>query len=185
MQSGLLFMLGEYGCQEIPKPATLKHTIRQASLYTFIVKPTAALVAMRSGIPEQHQPFWSTLGLSGLQKIYEALSVSPSKVLCMFEDVSVDNARQEQILRYLRQIIGSMGTDELRHFPRYVTGSSVCLPGQTDLSFSSLEGIARRPIAHTCAPSLELSLSYETYPEFATEFRSLVSDQYAWIMDAI
>ena len=99
--------------------------------------------------------------------------MSPAKVLKMFDDAEGTDANEERILGYLRQFVGSMSTDELRQFLRFVTGSSVCLSCQIQVTFNNLEGIARQPIAHTCQPSLELSPSYMTLPEFTSEFRAL------------
>ena len=183
-QSALVSIMSRYGCREVPKPNNVKTMILQASSYTFIIQPTAALVTMHSGVPQQHLSFWRGLGVTGLYSIYGAQSVSPAKVLKMFEDEVGTDANEERILGYLRQYVGSMSTDELRQFLRFVTGSSVCLSCQIEVTFNNLEGIARRPIAHTCQPSLELSLSYMTFPEFTSEFHAILSDQYAWIMDS-
>lgn len=184
VQSALVSTMSGYGCREVPKPTNLKTMILQASTYTFIIQPPAALVAIHSGVPQQHLSFWRGLGVTGLYSIYGAQSVSPAKVLKMFEDAVGTDANEEQILGYLRQYVGSMSTDELRRFLRFVTGSLVCLSCQIQVTFNNLKGIARRPIAHTCQPSLELSLSYMTSPEFTSKFHAILSDQYAWIMDS-
>ena len=184
VQSALVSTMSRYGCREVPKPKNVKTMILQASSYTFVIQPTAALAAIHSGVPQQHLSFWRGLGVMGLYSIYGAQSVSPAKVLKMFDDAEGTDANEERILGYLRQFVGSMSTDELRQFLRFVTGSSVCLSCQIQVTFNNLEGIARRPIAHTCQPSLELSLSYMTSPEFTSEFRAILSDQYAWIMDS-
>jgi hypothetical protein len=63
------------------------------------------------------------------------------------------NPNEEHIMGYLHQYIGSVSSDTLRSFLRFVTGSTVC----SSLIGVCLSGAARRPIAHTCAPSLELS----------------------------
>jgi len=78
----------------------------------------------------------------------------------MFEDEVGTDANEERILGYLPQCVRNMSTDELRQFLRFVTGSSVCLSCQIEVTFNNLEGIARQPLAHTCQPSLELSLLY-------------------------
>ena len=46
-------------------------------------------------------------------------------------------------------------------------------------------GIARRPICHTCEPSLELSSTYSTFVEFVVEFRSYMTNTLAWQMNAL
>ena len=96
--------------------------------------------------------------------------------------------RQERIMLYLRQYIGSLNTGDLEQFLRFVTGSCVFMPVKIQVSFNSLSGTARRPIAHTCEPSLELSSTYVTYLEFAIELKAVmnVSDNSpAWAMNAL
>ena len=83
--------------------------ILQASTYTFIIQPTAT----HSGVPQQHLSVWRGLGVMGLYSIYGAQSVSPVKVLKMFEDAVGTDGNEERILGYLRQYVGSMSTDEL------------------------------------------------------------------------
>ena len=83
-------------------------------------------------------------------------------MLSTIEDAEGQNASQERILRYLHQFIGNMGPDELRTFLSFVTRSSVCSALKIEVEFNMLSGASRRPIAHTCTPSLELPSTYAT-----------------------
>ena len=74
-----------------------------------------------------------------------------------------------------------MKDDELQLFLRFVTGSSVLI---ADESFNGLSGFARRPLAHTCGDKIELSVAYDTFPEFEEEFKQVLSSEFAWIMDS-
>ena len=103
----------------------------------------------------------------------------------MLEDAVGMNPNEQRILMYLRQYVGSMTFDTLRNFLRFVTGSSACSSMKIGVHFNLLSGVSRRPIAHTCAPSLELSCTYKSYPEFVDEFQACMADPYSWIMDAI
>ncbi len=100
----------------------------------------------------------------------------------MLENEEGKTTNEERILGYLRQFIASLSREDLRLF---LTGSTVCTGLDLSVSFNSLEGLARRPIAHTCEPSLELSVNYATFPEFVSEFKTYLSNEYSWIMDAI
>ena len=51
--------------------------------------------------------------------------------------------------------------------------------------FNSLTGLARRPIAHTCDCTLELSRSYASNMEFENEFSKVLGSETSWVMDAI
>ena len=55
-----------------------------------------------------------------------------------------------------------------------------------DIVFNSLDGLARRPIRHTCSAILEISSTYASLPEFVAEFRAVLSDPvYSWRMDSV
>ena len=57
----------------------------------------------------------------------------------------------------------------MKRFVHFIT-SADCLTGYpTTINFNLLSGLQRRPIAHTCAPSLEVPTTYESYAEVASE----------------
>ena len=79
-----------------------------------------------------------------------------------------------------------MTLDQVRVFLRFATGSSGRTSQKLEFQFNMLSGLSRRPIAHTCSSILELSATYNSYPEFVKEFRLVLSDDtYTWIMDAL
>ena len=79
-----------------------------------------------------------------------------------------------------------MKNDEVRRFLRFVTGASVCSTERIVVSFNTLTGIARQPIAHTCSSLLILSSTYQTFEEFAKEFRAILfGDEEWWKLDGI
>ena len=79
-----------------------------------------------------------------------------------------------------------MTSEGMQNFLRFVTGASVAVCPVIYVEFNSLSGLARRPIAHTCLPMIELSNCYDTYVEFAHEFEKILADEYyTWIMDSV
>ena len=181
----LFSVLGRFNIRHVPTPAKFKETLIQIASYEFLSKPSAALSIMNAGVPVQHKAFWEGVSTDSFYEIYLAQTASPSAVLQMLEDAVGMNPNEERILMYLRQYVGSMTFDTLRNFLRFVTGSSACSSMKIGVHFNSLSGVSRRPIAHTCAPSLELSCTYKSYPEFVDEFQACMADPYSWIMDAI
>lgn len=93
---------------------------------------------------------------------------------------------QEDVWLYLQRFVGNMSRDELHAFLRFMTGSFViCVPRIT-ITFNSLDGIAHRPISHTCSATLELPSTYSSLHEFASEFCSVLADpRYSWRMDSV
>lgn len=56
------------------------------------------------------------------------------------------------------------------------------------MTFNSLGGLARRPLAHTCDSTLELSINYMNYDEFYLDFRAIfdkVNEEFTFRMDAL
>ena len=79
-----------------------------------------------------------------------------------------------------------MNGENMQKFLRFVTGASVAVCAMITVEFNSLSGLARRPIAHTCLPMIELSICYDTYVKFAREFEKILAEEfYTWIFDSV
>ena len=78
-----------------------------------------------------------------------------------------------------------MRVDKLRAFLRYVTGSCICTATGISVTFNGLEGLAHRPVVHTCSCTLELPTTYLNYADFSSEFETILKEEQSWSMDAI
>ena len=65
-----------------------------------------------------------------------------------------------------------MDQARLKSFLRYVTGAGVLCVACISVQFSTLDGLARWLIAHTCGSVLELPSTYNTFPELREEFKT-------------
>ena len=113
------------------------------------------------------------------------LIASPSKVLQLLEDPPSQSPSEERVFQYLQQFIGNLSVEEVGLFLRFVSGSCVCPSTKLKVSFNRLSGFARRPIAHTCGYTLELSIAYHNYIDFATELRTILHDESSRRMGAL
>ena len=103
-------------------------------------------------------------------------------------DPGVSNPAQERVYGYLVSMVGNIQLPELKLFLRFVTGCSVCIGSKIKVTFNSLSGLGRRPIAHTCDCTLELPTSYVNYDDFNAEFKCILSstdEEFAWCIDAL
>ena len=139
---------------------------------------------MNAGVPAPHKAFWSNFSVNDLFTLYKQLVATPANVIRMIKEPVTTNTAQDTVFGYLIRMIGSMKQEELCNFLRFVTGSSVPVDNDICITFNSLSGLSRRPIAHTCAFRLELPSTYLTYHDFE-EFKSVVNSEYAWLMDSI
>lgn len=180
--------LGGFACRQLPTPSSLPNIIMQVARYQFMIKPAATIGMIHSGIPKCHQEFWNNMSSQQLCTIYENLTVSPRKVNSLFNPPMALTRQEERIFNYLRTMVGNMKSKELRLLMRFITGSCVCSTSHIEVSFNSLSGLARRPIAHTCSCMLEIPATYINYDDFTKDFQAILSEtdqNFAWRMDAL
>ena len=188
LETNLLTVFSCFDCRQAPSVGTFSHVVRDISNYLFLRKPCAFINDVRAGIPSVHQRFWKAMRCRDLYDLYRSMQASTAKVLSMLSELSPSTPKEEVVLSYLRQYIGNMRQEELQIFLRFVTGSSVCTANPLVVTFNNLEGLARRPVAHTCGYTLELSTSYASYSDFAQEFSSVLNtcqQDNLWNMDAV
>ena len=73
------------------------------------------------------------------------------------------------------QYIRSLEDFESTKLLRFLTGSDIMIIENIEVSFSTMESLARRPIAHTCAPMLELPNSCQNVCELREEFTIILN----------
>ena len=185
LQSQLISILDRFGARKTPKPDTLTQLLIDSAEYEFLHKPLAAISAINAGIPKQEVEFWSKYAAEDLHKIFLSLTASPSKVMQLIEEPLVLNPREKKVFEYLLQFIGNASTEEVSHFLRFVTGSTVCPTQKIQIVFNRVSGFTRCPVGRTCGFTLEISTEYSNYMEFSEEMKTVLTNKNSWIMDII
>ena len=140
---------------------------------------------MNEGLPHNHRDFWESYAVEKLYLLYKALSATCDEVLKMITEPDDMNSSQERVYGYLLQFVGSLKSEELQNFLRFVTGCSVMLPNNITVVFNAPTGIRRAVSSKTCSCTIIILTTYITYPDFAYEFRSILQSHFALIMHAI
>lgn len=97
-----------------------------------------------------------------------------------------NNESEKQSFEFLKQFIKSLDRSSLKGFLKFVTGSDVLLKDQKiSVAFYLVDGLARRPIAHTCGPLLEVPCTYQSYNELAEEFTSIMREKEGWTFNIV
>ena len=91
---------------------------------------------------------------SSLSEKYELLIPSTSKILSCLE--------------------ANPGSEIIKVY-KVFSGSDLMLFDAIHVNFTNLSGLDRRPIVHTCNTVMELSLTYQSFPELGEEFSSLAT----------
>ena len=125
-----------------------------------------------------------------LDDIYELLTPTPKKVLKAVV-ASPKTPPETEAHTMLKRYIRECDSKTLKNFLRFCTGSDLLVcdmdnktPKSIEISFNSLSGLQRRPVAHTCGRVLDIPTTYENYPEFRSEFNSVLSSE-VWAMDFV
>ena len=122
--------------------------------------------------------------LEDLTTAYETLQPTGRKILKSLYFPDTLNARQKDIQKHLTLYLKNADSQHLCAFLRFCTGSDLFLEKRITISFNQLQGLQRRPVAHTCGCVLELSVHYDSYPDFSSEINKVLECN-VWVMDIV
>ena len=112
--------------------------------------------------------------IEGLSNLYQNVKPTNRNVLSMIQADPQNNSERAAV-DFLKRFVRGMDQAQLNSFLRYVTGVDVICVPHISVQFSTLDGLVRRPIAHTCGSVLELPSTYDTFPELREEFTNIVA----------
>lgn len=180
-QDELLDLLDRLGVKMVPSRENLKGVLLQVAHKQIIQEPKYALDNMSA---VSGQPLRTAITTTAtIQVMYEEKKTTCRKILKLIEATPVTPA-EKQALRFLQQYIRGLDELGLRRLLRFVTGSDVICVTKVEVIFTALEGLARRPIAHTCGAVLELPCTYNSYPELRVEMENVLTSNY-YTMDIV
>lgn len=111
--------------------------------------------------------------------LYESKKATGKRVVQLFETTQMVLSQREQTtFNHLQRYVKNSDPSKAEKFLRFCTGSSVICVDKILVCFNAETGLNRRPVAHTCAPTLEVPCTYSSYPEFRTEFDNLLSSNF-------
>jgi len=77
-------------------------------------------------------------------------------------------------MKHLKRFIRGLDTTKLGKFLQFVTVSDIMLCNHIYVSFTRLDGLQRRSVAHTCTFTLAIQCTCWSFPEFREEFNSIL-----------
>lgn len=120
---------------------------------------------------------------NGIDEIYQKLEPTTKKVLQLLKDEPT-TSDERAVLGYLKRFIRGLEVTQLKRFLVFTTGSDLMVCESLDINFVKVDGLGRRPVAHTCGPCLELPTTYQSFAELREEFSSILSLS-TWEMDIV
>ena len=176
----LLEVLDSYGCRSVVSAQNVKMIILEIAHKELIQAPNFVTDCWKEVFKEVQ--YKGLLDTDRLNQLYETLIPKTKQVVSMMK-FQEDKAEHETA-KHLKRYVKNMDAQKLRKFLRFVTGSDLVVCREINVTFASMHGISRRPIAHTCSCTLELADQFQSFMDFRKEFDSVLSSD-VWVMDIV
>ena len=177
-QEELMEVLDNNSCRRIPTASNVNEILQELAHKTLVQEPAYVI--------EQWAKILS-MAMHSLQEIstvYETLQPTVRKVVKSLTFPEAMNVQQKDVQKYLTAYLRNTDVQQLCLFLRFCTGSDLFLGKNIIVEFTQIQGLQRRPVAHTCGCVLELSVHYDNYPDFSSEMNKVLSSN-VWVMDII
>ncbi|XP_071842527.1 uncharacterized protein [Apostichopus japonicus] len=169
------------GLLEVPKRDEIRDQLLAIATEKLVKSPSRFYALMREGIPEAHLGlFWRHLSLEHVSYIMDSQRPTPSRVVEALRTADDLRPQEECVLYFLTEYIRSHDTDDLLNFLLFATASIHLPEGGITVSFVATSGLLRRPVAHTCSNTLEISTAYNSSQEFKREMNLYLRDKYSY-----
>ena len=172
-----LDFLSSYKCFRVPRKDNIQKITMELAHQELIQKPQYVLNSWAPIVNSLRSDYHFET-LEGLKGLYDTKRPTAKKVIKLFRAEPSSDA-EHQSLEHLKRFVKSLEGKALTKFPQFCTGTDVITTDAIKVSFSSLEGLQRRPVARTCVPLLELSTTYESYPALVEEFTNVMNEAQA------
>ena len=174
----ILDILSSYGVRQLPCNDNVREIFIKLAHKEIIQKPNYITERWSAVL----QPLKKCLSNS-IDEVYLKLEPTTKKVLQLLKDEPT-SSDERAVLGYLKRFIRGLEVAKLKRFLVFTTGSDLMVCDSLNINFVRLDGLGRRPVAHTCGPCLELPTTYQSFPELREEFSSILSLS-TWEMDIV
>ena len=106
------------------------------------------------------------------------------KVINLLSSNPAPGAEQNS-LEHFKRFVKNLSDNDHVGLSQFLTGSNIIVCETIGVTFTTLDGNTRRPIVHTCGPTLELPSTYQCYNELAEEFMALLNAKDSWSFNIV
>lgn len=174
----IMDILSVYDVRQLPNDGNIKEIFTKLAHKEIIQKPhyiterwSAILQPLKENLTDR------------IVEVYLKLEPTTKKILQILKgEPSGDDERV--VFGYLKRFVKGLEGNQLKRFLVFTTGSDLMVCESLGINFVKVDGLGRRPVAHTCGPFLELPTTYQSFPEFREEFSSILALS-TWEMDIV
>ncbi len=175
----LLDIMNTYECRRRVTASSLPGIIDEIAHKELIQKPMFVIDCWR-----EVTKGLISLSCEEIQQLYKDLKPTPKKVTGLLKFPPEMSENQTEVANHLKRYIREIDEDKLSRFLRFCTGSDLVVTEAIHVEFTFQTDFTRRPIGHTCGMVLELSDSYDNFPQFRAEFNCILESN-IWVMDIV
>lgn len=179
----LLDLLSSFKCYKIPTKDNI-FTILHELAHQEIVQKPRYIADCLSPIVNALRVYTPFQTLEDLKSFYSAKKPSSKKIINLLSANPEPGAEQNSF-EHFKRFVKSLNANDLGGLLQFLTGSNIIVCETITVTFTTLDGTARRPVVHTCGPSLELPSTYQCYNELAEEFTALLNDKESWSFNIV
>ena len=172
-------LLDRFDCRKMPTTENAKGLILEIAHKEIVQKAQYVADCWRDVLQTGFQGTMLS-SMDGLRKIFNDIQPTNKKVLDMIHANHLNShisSGEQETLKYLKRFVRGLELAQLKSFLMFVTGADVICVESIKIEFTKLEGLERRPIAHTCSCVLELPSTYDSYTEFRAEFSNVLAKE--------
>ena len=176
--------LDNFKCNTLPNSGNVESIVAELARQELLQKPHLMISAWRKA-------FQSTLSIIGIEnpielaKLYEQRLPTAKKLLSIIISEPKNAAERDADAHFKRYVKG-LEQEDLKKLLTFITGSDQITVNTIRISFVNHYNseFSRVPVAHTCAPLLELPSTYRSFCELRQEFSAIIR-QSSWEMDIV
>lgn len=174
----LMDIFDEHKARRQPNPQNLRKTVLELAVKELIQEPMFVIDTWRRHFHKL------AFKVCDIKSMYDKFIPTPRSVIHLLEFPINMSEGQKQVSKFLKKFLLEIELAMLFKFLRFVTGSDVITTTTIAVEFNKLSGLASRPIGHTCSCSLEIPESYDSYPDFRSQFTGVLTSN-IWVMDIV
>ena len=181
--SDLLDLLSSFKCYKNPTKDNIFTILHELAHQEIVQKPRYIVdcVAPLVNAMRAYTPFQT---MEDLKTFYDTKKPTSKKIISLLSS-NPDPGSEQTAFEHFKRFVKSLNGNDLGSFLQFLTGSNIIICDTIKVTFTKLEGTGRRPIVHTCGPTLELPSTYQYYNELAEEFTALLNDKNSWSFNIV
>ena len=166
-------LLEQFKCRTLVNETNVKTVIIELARQELIQKTHLMSSSWKNPLAELKKEIQFS-SPENISEFYDKLEPSTKKVVSLLKASPLSNGETESF-NFFKRYIRGLDMILLKRLMKFLTGSELLVVDSIDVAFIKPEtNFARRPIAHTCSPCLELPSNYNSYGELREEFSHIL-----------